>query len=105
MGWVYLVAAGAFEIGFASALKASANFTRPLPSVVFLVCAILSFFLLTRAMLTIPLGTAYAVWTGIGAVGTVTIGILVFGEPATPIRLAVLGVLVAALIALKLVSA
>ena len=104
MSWLYLLLAGLFEIGFTTCLKLSASFTRLWPSLGFLLCAAASFWLLTRAIQTIPLGTAYAVWTGIGAFGTALIGIFVFGEPATALRLVFLTLLIGSIIGLKLVS-
>ncbi len=104
MGWLYLVLAGLFEIGFTTSLKLSNNFTVLWPSLLFLVFAALSFGLLTRAVQTIPLGTAYAVWTSIGAVGTVVVGIAFFSEPASVARIALLLVMIAAVIGLKLVE-
>ena len=97
-----LVAAGAFEVGFTTCLKLEERsrwFIVP-----FLICAGISFTLLSLAMETIPLGTAYAVWTGIGAVGTVLVGALVFGEELRPAALALLGVVVAMIIGLKVVA-
>ncbi|HYG12721.1 MAG TPA: multidrug efflux SMR transporter [Methylophilaceae bacterium] len=104
MSWLYLLLAGLFEIGFTTCLKLSESFSRLWPSLGFLLCAVASFWLLTRAIQTIPLGTAYAVWTGIGAFGTALIGILVFGEPATALRLVFLTLLIGSIIGLKLVS-
>ena len=104
MPWLYLILAGLFEIGFTTCLKLSEGFSRLWPSLGFLCCATLSFWLLTRAIQTIPLGTAYAVWTGIGAFGTALIGILIFGEPATALRLVFLVLLIGSIIGLKLVS-
>ena len=100
--WLTLVAAGAFEVGFTTCLKLEERskwFIVP-----FLICAGISFTLLSQAMETIPLGTAYAVWTGIGAVGTVLVGALAFGERLRPPALALLGVVVAMIIGLKVVS-
>ncbi len=104
MAWGLLVLAGLFEVGFTTCLKLSESFTKPIPSMGFLVCAILSFWLLTKAAETIPLGTAYAVWTGIGAFGTAVIGICFFGDPATTLRLVFLVLLIGSIIGLKLVS-
>ncbi len=104
MAWGLLVLAGLFEVGFTTCLKLSESFTKPLPSMGFLVCAILSFWLLTKAAETIPLGTAYAVWTGIGAFGTAVIGICFFGDPSTTLRLVFLVLLIGSIIGLKLVS-
>lgn len=99
-GWHWLILAGLLEIGFATALKLEQ--TRPLFFYVFLVCAYLSFDFLSRALKTIPLGTAYAIWTGIGAVGAVFAGTALFGESLSPARLVLIALLIAALIGLKL---
>ena len=104
MAWTYLILAGLFEVGFTTSLKFSEGFTRLAPSLAFLVTSGLSFWLLTRALQTIPLGTAYAVWTGLGAVGTAIVGILLFKDPATFGRLFFLALIVASVIGLKLVS-
>lgn len=87
MPWVYLVIAGLFEIGFAVGLKASNGFSRPLPTVITLVCLVTSLWLLALAMRTLPLGTAYAVWTGIGTAGAVLAGLCLTGEGIDPARL------------------
>src|SRR5262245_54724515 len=87
MSWIYLLLAGLFEIGFALGLKYTESFTRLWPTVGTLVAAIASLWLLTQALRTIPVGTAYAVWTGIGAVGVVLLGIVLFAESASPARL------------------
>lgn len=102
--WVYLILAGVLEIGFASMLKLTENFTKLVPTLIFLVFAIGSFYSLTKAVNVIPIGTAYAVWTGIGAVGTIIIGILFYKEPASAIRLFFLFTLVSSIVGLKLVS-
>jgi quaternary ammonium compound-resistance protein SugE len=104
MAWTLLILAGLFEIGFTTFLKLSEGFSRFWPSVGFFICAIISFWLLTRATLVIPMGTAYAVWTGIGAFGTALIGILWFGDPTTTWRLLFLVLLIGSIIGLKLVS-
>lgn len=104
MGWIYLLLAGLFEIGFTLALKLSEGFSKLWPSVAFVVLGAVSFLLLTRAINTIPLGTAYAVWTGIGAIGTVLVGIIWFGDPASGLRLFFLATLLCSLVGLKLVS-
>lgn len=104
MSWFFLVLAGLFEVGFTTCLKLSDSFSRLWPSLGFIFCAVVSFWLLTRATQTIPLGTAYAVWTGIGAFGTAVIGIYAFGDPATALRLVFLAVLIGSIIGLKLVS-
>jgi quaternary ammonium compound-resistance protein SugE len=85
-GWTALILAGFMEIAFTTFMKLSEDFTRQLYSALFLVCSMASFYLLSRAMVTIPLGTAYAVWTGIGAVGTAVVGILFFGDPVSLAR-------------------
>ena len=104
MAWIYLIGAGVFEIGFATFLKMSNGFTKLVPSIAFLISGALSLWLLTRAMQTISLGTAYSVWTGIGAIGTVVIGIVYFGDPAGAARIVLLMILVGSIIGLKLVS-
>lgn len=104
MGWIYLVLAGGMEIGFTTFLKLSDTFTKLLPSVGFALCALSSFGLLTLAMKTISLGTAYAVWTGIGAFGTAVVGILFFGDPYDIYRLFFLTMLIASIIGLRLIS-
>ncbi len=104
MAWTYLILAGLFEVGFTTSLKFSEGFTRLARSLAFLVTSGLSFWLLTRALQTIPLGTAYAVWTGLGAVGTAIVGILVFKDPATFGRLFFLALIIASVVGLKLVS-
>lgn len=101
MAWTYLVLAGLFEVGFASTLKLTEGFTRLWPTLLFLLFAIVSFTLLAKAAQTLPIGTAYAVWTGIGAAGTVIIGILVYKEPATALRLFFIATLIASIIGLK----
>ncbi|MCJ7597081.1 MAG: multidrug efflux SMR transporter [Methyloceanibacter sp.] len=101
MAWAYLLLAGAFEVGFASTLKLTDGFTRLWPTIVFLIFAIASFALLAKAAQTLPIGTAYAVWTGIGTVGTVIIGILFYKEPATALRLFFIATLIASIIGLR----
>lgn len=102
MPWFVLFLAGLFEVGFTTAMRYTAGFTKPLPTVIFFGFAITSFYLLTKASESIPLGTSYAVWTGIGAAGTVLIGIIWFGEPATALRLLFLATLIGSIIGLKL---
>ncbi len=101
---MYLILAGVLEVGFASMLKLTENFTRLIPTIIFLVFASGSFYFLTKAVEQIPMGTAYAVWTGIGAFGTIIIGILLYKEPASILRLFFLFTLIASIIGLKLVS-
>lgn len=103
-GWIYLIIAGVLEIGFASTLKLTESFTKLIPSAIFVFFAIFSFYFLTKAVETIPVGTAYAVWTGIGAFGTIVVGILFYHEPASLMRLFFLMTLIASIVGLKLVS-
>ena len=105
MAWIYLVVAGLFEIGFTTFLKLSDGFTKLWPSLGFLVFAAISFLLLTVALRVIPLGTAYAVWTGIGALGTAVVGILFFEDPVSVLRIIFLMLLIGSIMGLKLVSA
>jgi len=105
MGWMFLGVAGALEISFTTALKYTEGFTKLWPSAAFVVAYAGSAWFLSQAVKTIPLGTAYAVWTGIGAVGTALIGIALFDEPATALRLLFLAVIVGGIVGLKLVSA
>jgi quaternary ammonium compound-resistance protein SugE len=104
MSWLVLFIAGLFETGWAIGLKYTEGFSRFWPSVATLAAMLISVVLLGMAMRQLPVGTAYAVWTGIGAVGTVILGIALFGEPATAGRLACLGLIVAGIIGLKVVS-
>ena len=104
MAWVYLFAAGVLEVVWAFLMKASAGFTRPWPTVGMVVFMIGSFGLLSLSMRTLPLGTAYAIWTGIGAVGAFAVGALVLGEPLTPFRIAGVALVASGLIVLKLAS-
>ena len=99
-GWLWLLAAGAFEIGFTTCLKLQGLVS----DILFVIAAGLSFYCMTRAMRSIPLGTVYAVWTAIGAVGTVIVGIFAFGDPVTGPRLFFLAPIIAVIIALKLAS-
>ena len=104
MDWFYLVMAGLFEIGFTTFLKLSNNFTRFWPTVSFFVLAILSFCSLSMSLRSIPLGTSYAIWTGIGAFGTALVGIVYYGEPSDAWRLFFLALLILSIIGLKVVS-
>ena len=104
MAWAILFAAGLLEIGWAIGLKYTEGFTRPLASALTLAAMAGSILLLGLALKTLPIGTAYAVWTGIGAVGTAILGIALFGEPATAARLASIGLIVAGIVGLKLVT-
>ncbi|HAT29989.1 MAG TPA: quaternary ammonium compound-resistance protein SugE [Janthinobacterium sp.] len=104
MTWIILVVAGLLEIGWAVGLKYSAGFTRPLPSVLTAISMLGSVAMLGLALRTLPLGTAYAIWTGIGTVGTAIFGIMVLGEPAGAARLACIALITAGILGLKLVS-
>lgn len=104
MAWLYLLLAGLAEIGMTTAMRYIELPLRPLPILAFLVMANVSFGLLVVASWSIPLGTAYAVWTGIGAAGTVIVGALAYAEPTTALRLVFLTTLIASIIGLKLVS-
>ena len=104
MAWLYLFVAGLFEVGWAIGLKYTEGFTRLVPSLLTVAAMILSLALLGLALKTLPVGTAYAVWTGIGEVGTAALGIYLFGEPATAARLASIGLIVAGIVGLKLVT-
>lgn len=99
-----MLTAGLFEIGFTTALRYTEGFTRLIPNIAFIVFAFLSFFFLEKAIKTIPLGTAYAVWTGIGAAGTAILGILAYNEPLSAARLFFITTLIGSIIGLKLVS-
>ncbi|HVL58960.1 MAG TPA: quaternary ammonium compound efflux SMR transporter SugE [Burkholderiaceae bacterium] len=99
--WMVLIVAGAFEIVWALGLKQSQGFSRLVPSLVVIVAAAISFWLLAIAMRVLPVGTAYAVWTGIGAAGTAVLGIAWLGEPATAIRLLCIGLIVAGVLGLR----
>jgi quaternary ammonium compound-resistance protein SugE len=105
MAWIYLLLAGLFEIGFAIGLKYTEGFTRLWPSVGTVVSAAISLWLLTQALRAIPVGTAYAIWTGIGAVGVAVLGIALFSESASPARLLCIAMIVAGVIGLKFASA
>jgi quaternary ammonium compound-resistance protein SugE len=103
-GWLALFAAGLLEIGWAFGLKYSDGFTRFWPTAATLAAIALSFGLMAVALKSLPFGTAYAVWTGIGAAGSILVGILIFSEPADPVRILCLSLIVAGMIGLKLNS-
>jgi len=104
MAWVILFFAGLMEIGWAIGLKYTDGFTRLVPSVLTLAAMTISVVLLAIALKTLPVGTGYAVWTGIGAVGTAILGIVLFGDPATAARLGCIGLIVAGIVGLKLAT-
>jgi quaternary ammonium compound-resistance protein SugE len=104
MAWILLVLAGVLEVVWAFSMKQSEGFTRLWPSIVTVVAMIASFALLAISMRTLPLGTAYTIWTGIGAVGAFVVGILVLGEPAGAMRTAAAALIVGGLVMMKLSS-
>lgn len=104
MAWMYLAVAGLLEIGWAIGLKYTDGFTRLLPTTLTVAAMAASVFLLGLALRDLPVGTGYAIWTGIGTVGTAIIGMLIFHEPATAVRLASIGLIVAGIVGLKLFS-
>ena len=104
MSWFYLFVAGLAEIAWAIGLKQSMGWTRLWPSIITAVLMIISFAFLSLALKTLPLGTAYAVWTGIGAAGTAVVGILFFGEPRHAAQLLCLGLIVTGVVGLKAIS-
>lgn len=104
MAWLLLIVAGLMEVGWAIGLKYTEGFTRLWPSVFTLTAMVASVVLLGVAMKTLPVGTSYAVWVGVGAVGTAILGIILFGEPASAGRIASLGLIVAGIIGLKLAT-
>ena len=102
MAWVMLLVAGLFEVGFVMGLNFSEGFTRLLPSLATFVSGGISFYLLSVAMQSIPVGTAYAVWTAIGAAGAVLLGVFLLGEPANALRMAGIAVVLGGVLMLKL---
>lgn len=104
MGWIYLLGAGLSEIGWAVGLKYTDGFSRTLPTVLTVLSMIVSLFLLGLALRTLPLGTAYAIWTGIGTIGTVVLGIVLFGDAASVLRIACVGLILAGIVGLKLAT-
>ena len=104
MEWIILLIAGLFEISWAIGLKFSHGFTQLIPSVITVLCMIASFYFLALALKSLPLGTAYAIWTGIGTLGTVILGIILFKEPATALRLACIGLILCGITGLKLLT-
>jgi quaternary ammonium compound-resistance protein SugE len=104
MSWIYLVVAGLFEIGWAIGLKYTDGFTRMVPTLATLASMVVSLGLLGLALKSLPVGTAYAVWTGIGTVGTAVLGILLLGEAATVARLTCIGLILAGIVGLKIAT-
>ena len=104
MSWVILFFAGLFEVGWAVGLKYTDGFSRPLPTALTVAAMAISLGLLGLAMKELPLGTAYAIWTGIGTVGTAIFGIMVLGEPASAARIACIALIVSGILGLKLLS-
>ncbi len=104
MAWIFLFFAGLLEVVWAYSMKLSVGFTKPFPSIVTIVAMFASFGLLAMAMKSLPLGTAYTIWTGIGAVGAFVLGIVVLGEPASAMRVAAAALIVAGLVLMKFSS-
>ncbi|MFD1744399.1 DMT family transporter [Rhizobium helianthi] len=104
MPWIYLALAGILECGWAIGLKYTEGFTKPVPTVLTVVCMIASVVLLGLAVRDLPIGTAYAIWTGIGTLGAVILGIILFKDPATAARLFCIGLILAGIIGLKVTS-
>jgi quaternary ammonium compound-resistance protein SugE len=103
LAWIFLLLAGFFEICFTISLKYSQGFTKLIPSIITVIFIVMSFFAVSQAMKTIPIGTAYAVWAGIGAAGTVVTGIIFFGDSAHIVRLLSIMLIIIGIIGLKLV--
>lgn len=101
MPWIYLTLAGLFEIGWAIGLKYTDGFTRPLPTALTAGSMVVSIVLLGLAVKTLPIGTAYAIWTGIGTVGTVMLGVVLFAEPVTAMRMGCIALIVTGILGLK----
>lgn len=104
MAWILLVVAGLLEVGWATAMKMSEGFTRLGPSVATLILMTISFAMLAGAMKVLPLGTAYGVWTGIGAIGSVLVGIFAMGESKDPVRLLCISLILVGIVGLRLTS-
>jgi quaternary ammonium compound-resistance protein SugE len=104
MAWLFIFIAGLLEIAWAIGLKYSDGFTKPLATVLTIILMILSFVVLAQGIRTIPVGTGYAVWTGIGAAGTAILGVILFNEPLTAARVGCLAMVIAGIVGLKLVS-
>ena len=104
MHWIFLFIAGLLEISWAVGLKFSHGFTNLTPAIFTVACMIFSFYFLALALKQLPLGTAYAIWTGIGTIGTVVFGIILFKEPVTILRLVCIGFIVSGIVGLKLIT-
>lgn len=102
MAWIYLLLAGGFEIVWAYAMKLSDGFTKPGPAIITILGMMVSFFFLSLAMRSLPLGTAYTIWTGIGAIGAFVLGITLLGEAITPMRLVAAALIVCGIILMKI---
>ena len=104
MHWIYLLIAGLFEVGWATGLKFSHGFSQAIPSILTIIGMIASFYFLSLALKNLPLGTAYAIWTGIGTIGTVIFGILLFKEPVDTVRILCILLIISGITGLKLIS-
>ena len=104
MAWITLFIAGLFEVVWAISLKHSHGFTQFIPSVITLALMMVSFFLLAHSLKTLPVGTAYAVWTGIGIIGTTILGIVLFGEPASALRILFICLILVGIVGLKVIG-
>ncbi len=104
MAWLFLIAAGCIEVAWALSIEPTKGFTRPWPTALCFVLGASSVYVLTHALKTLPIGTAYVVFTGIGSVGTVVLGLVLFGDPATPGRLVPIALIVIGIFALRLFS-
>ncbi|HEX7008532.1 MAG TPA: quaternary ammonium compound efflux SMR transporter SugE [Phycisphaeraceae bacterium] len=104
MAWIYLIIAGLLEIGWAIGIKYAKGWTRPIPSVLTIAAMIVSFYLLAQAVRTLPIGTGYAIWTGIGAAGAAIAGMILFKEPATAGRLICIALILAGIVGLRITS-
>ena len=102
MAYLLVIVAGLFEVGFATFLKLSDGFSRLIPSIGFMVCAAISFSLLAEAAKTLPIGTSYAIWTGIGAAGTAILGMLIFNDPVSLTRILAIGLIIGGVVLLNL---
>ena len=104
MHWILLLIAGIFEISWAVGLKFSHGFSQLIPSIITVICMVLSFYFLALSLKNLPLGTAYAIWTGMGTIGTVLFGIILFKEPVTAMRLVCICLIISGITGLKLLT-